>query len=63
MDGANSHGTIPLISWDNICRSKCESRLGIRKVLDVNVAFLSQLGWKIISDQIVYGQRSFGINT
>lgn len=45
----NTHGTIPLISWDKICRPKCESRLGIRRTQDVNAAFIAKLGWKIIT--------------
>lgn len=46
----NIHSTIPLISWDKICRPKCECGLGIRRTQDVNAALLAKLGWKIIKD-------------
>lgn len=50
MGPNNPHGALSLISWDKICRPKCEGDLRIRKVQDVNAAFLAKLGWKILKD-------------
>lgn len=50
MGPNNPHRALLLISSDKICRPKCEGSLGIRKVQDVNAAFLAKLGWKIFKD-------------
>lgn len=50
IDSKNNHGAIPLISWDKVCRPKCEGGRGIRKVQDVNAASLAKLGWKVLKD-------------
>lgn len=42
--------SFPVISWDKICRPKCEGDLDIRKVQDVSAALLAKLGWKVIKD-------------
>lgn len=44
MEAANGYGTVRLISWDKICRPKCEVELGIRRVQYVNATFLAKLG-------------------
>lgn len=43
MDSNDRLGAIPLVSWDKICRPKCEGGLGIRKYQDVNAANLAKL--------------------
>lgn len=36
-----------LRAWDNICASKLAGGLGIRRMWDMNIAFITKLGWKI----------------
>lgn len=50
MEPDSCQGPVPVISWDKICRPTCEGGLGIRKIQDVNVALLTKLGSKVISD-------------
>lgn len=50
MDPDFRLGPIPLISWDKICRPKCERGLGIRKTQDVNATMLAKLRWKVLND-------------
>lgn len=41
---------LPLISWENICRPRCEGGLGIRRVEDLNAVMLAKLRWEVIID-------------
>lgn len=38
LDHDTYNGLVPSISWDKICRPKCEVGLGIRKTQDINAA-------------------------
>ena len=40
---------LPLIAWDKICRPKKLGRLGLRKTVAVNTAFLAKLVWKVLN--------------
>lgn len=50
MDSDNNHGSLSLVSWDKICKPKCEGGLGIRKFQDVNAAIIVKLRWKVLKD-------------
>lgn len=50
LDSDNWESSIPLISWDKICRLKCEGGLGIQKVQDTNASLLAKLGRKVITE-------------
>ncbi|KAL7211807.1 hypothetical protein ACSBR2_014628 [Camellia fascicularis] len=42
---------VHLVNWDNVCKSKAEGGLGLRKARDQNTTLLIKLGWKILSDK------------
>ena len=42
-----------LVKWDEVCKSKRDGGLGIRKAKDTNLALLSKLGWKIQTEKKV----------
>lgn len=50
MDSSNGHGSIPLFSWDKVCRTHCEWGLGFRKLQDINMTLLAKLGRKVITN-------------
>lgn len=51
MDLDSNHSSLTLVSWDKICRPKCEDGLGIRKYQDINAAAnLTRLKWKILTE-------------
>lgn len=39
---------IHLVSWDRVCRRKCEGGLGLRHAASQNAAFMMKLGWGVI---------------
>jgi hypothetical protein len=41
---------LSLKSWDSLCIPKALGGLGIRKMREVNLALISKLGWKILSN-------------
>lgn len=38
------------IGWDTICKSKDQGGLGIRRLHNMNDAFLMKIGWKLRSE-------------
>lgn len=40
-----------LLSWEKICRPKCEGGLGIRLAKEMNIALLAKLGWRLLNTQ------------
>ena len=43
----NNH-KVHLVAWNKVCHQKTSSGLGLRYAKDVNLAFLSTLGWGLI---------------
>ena len=60
--GINEIKVFPLVASDDVCRSKFEESLGIRKNNDVNKASITKLGWRILTDKVAFGGGSCGIN-
>ena len=42
---------MPLSNWDNICRPKGASGLGLRHAKLSNLAFLAKLGWGLVHNR------------
>ncbi|CAL5422878.1 unnamed protein product [Camellia sinensis] len=42
---------VHLVNWKQVCKSKQEGGLGIKRAEDHNLALLTKLGWKLISDK------------
>ncbi|KAL7175770.1 hypothetical protein ACSBR2_029376 [Camellia fascicularis] len=40
-----------LVNWNTMCKVKKHGGLGIKKAKDQNIALLSELGWKLVSNQ------------
>jgi hypothetical protein len=40
---------LSLKSWNSICTPKAFGGLGIKRMKDVNLAFISKLGWKLFT--------------
>lgn len=40
----------PLIAWDTVCKQKSQGRLGLCKTLPLNKAYITKLGWKILTN-------------
>lgn len=40
-----------LIRWDTVTRSKENGGLGIRKLAEMNIAFLAKLGWRLMFEE------------
>lgn len=46
----NNNRKVHLVSWENVCRTKEDGGLGIRKARDHNATLLTKLGQRILSD-------------
>ncbi|CAL5324749.1 unnamed protein product [Camellia sinensis] len=41
---------VHLVNWQNVCKSKKQGGLGIRKAREQNLALITKLGWKVASN-------------
>ena len=48
--GSKETKGFPLVAWDEVCRPKDVGGLGIRRNEDVNKASITELGWRILTD-------------
>lgn len=53
---------LALKSWKELCRSKDLGGLGFKSFRDINLVFLSKLGWMMAKGRTYYGLRCFGGN-
>lgn len=51
-----------LVAWENIYRPKLERGLAIRKTQDINASKTSKLGWKILTEKTIFGEKTLGTN-
>lgn len=42
---------VHLVNWRQVCKSKQDGGLGIKRAEDQNLALLTKLGWKLLSDK------------
>lgn len=40
-----------LKAWDILCLPKAIGRLGLRRFRDINLSFITKLGWRLYTDQ------------
>ena len=48
---SESSKKIHLVNWDTMCYNKRVGGLGLRKAKAQNLALMSKMGWKILSDE------------
>lgn len=49
--GTNERRSVNLVRWDKVTQPKYAGRLGIKSVRDMNLAFLTKLGWRILDEE------------
>ena len=49
--GRDYHSSINLVKWEMVVKNKLEGDLGLRKMHEINLAFLTKLGWRMIQDK------------
>lgn len=45
-----------LINWKTICKPKDKGGLGIRRIIDMNKALLTKMGWKLVENKTGWGR-------
>ena len=51
MGGGEDKKKIHLVKWETIIRDQEVRGLGLKILLDMSVAFLTKLGWRLITDK------------
>ena len=48
--GSSTGGKIYLLNWDSVTQGKDHGGLGIKRMHNMNLAFMAKLGWRLLSD-------------
>ena len=48
---SNGRARVHLVKWEKVTQVKGHGELGIRRMHNMNKAFMAKLGWKILNDK------------
>lgn len=48
--GESKDRRLHLKAWDALCKPKCSGGLGFRRFRDINIAFITKIGWQFCTD-------------
>lgn len=54
--GTKEKNKCSVVTWETMCKLKDKGGLGIRRMVDMNKALLTKLGWRVVENETGWGR-------